>query len=38
MEKNNVEGISIIVNKWINEKDLKKALGYKNLAGKKTQY
>ena len=26
------------VKKWINEKDLEKALGCKNLAGNKTQY
>ena len=27
-----------MIKKWINEKHLEKALGYKNLVGNKTQY
>ena len=38
MEKNDVEAIKHNGKKWINEKHLKKALGYKNLPGNKTQY
>ena len=34
---NDIEAIKYNVKKWINEKDLKKALGYKHLAGSKTQ-
>ena len=36
--KNDVEAIKYKVKKWINEKDLEKALGCKNLAGDKSQY
>ena len=36
--KNDVEAIKYKGKKWINEKDLQKALGCKNLAGTKTQY
>ena len=35
--KNDVEAIKYKGKKWINEKDLEKALGCKNLAGNKTQ-
>ena len=38
MEKNDVEPIKHNGKKWINEKDLKKALVYKNSTGNKTQY
>ena len=38
MEKNSVEAINYDGQKWINEKHLEKALGYKNLASNKTQY
>ena len=38
MERNNIEAVKYNGKKWINEKDLEKALGYKNLAGNKTQY
>ena len=38
MEKNDVEAIKHNGKKWINEKDLEKALGYKNSTGNKTQY
>ena len=34
----NIEAIKHNGKKWINEKTWKKALGYKNLAGSKTQY
>ena len=36
--KNDVEAIKYKFKRWINEKDLEKALGRKNLAGTKTQY
>ena len=36
--KNDVEATKYNGKKWINEKDLEKALGCKNLAGNKTQY
>ena len=36
--KIDVEAIKYKGKKWINEKDLEKALGCKNLAGNKTQY
>ena len=36
--KNDVEAKKHNCKKWINEKALEKALGYKNLAGNKTQY
>ena len=36
--KNDVEAIKYKGKKWINEKDLEKALGCKNLAGNKTQH
>ena len=35
--KNDVEAIKYNGKKWINGKDLEKALGCKNLAGNKTQ-
>ena len=38
MEKNNIEAVKYNGKKWINEKDLEKGLGCKNLAGNKTQY
>ena len=38
MEKNDVEPIKHNGKKWINEKDLEKALVYKNLVSSKTQY
>ena len=37
-KKNDVEAIKHNSKKWINERHLEKALGYKNLAGNKTQY
>ena len=36
--KTDVEAIKHNDKKWINEKHLEKALGYKNLVGNKTQY
>ena len=36
--KNDVEAIKYKFKRWINEKDLEKALGRKNLAGTKIQY
>ena len=36
--KNDVEAIKHNGKKWRNEKDLEKALRYKNLASNKTQY
>ena len=38
MEKNWVEAIKYNDKKWINEKHLETALGYKNLVSNKTQY
>ena len=38
LTKNDVEAKKHNCKKWINEKALEKALGYKNLAGNKTQY
>ena len=38
LRKIDVEAIKYKGKKWINEKDLEKALGCKNLAGNKTQY
>ena len=35
---NGVEAIKYDGKKWINEKHLETALGYKNLVGNKTQY
>ena len=35
-QKNDVEAIKHNGKKWINEKDLEKALGYKNLASSKS--
>ena len=37
-KKNGVEAIRYNDKKWINEKHLEKALGYKNLVSNKTQY
>ena len=36
--KIDVEAIKYNGKKWINEKDLEKVLGYKNLVSNKTQY
>ena len=38
LRKIDVEAIKYKGKKWINEKDLEKAPGWKNLAGNKTQY
>ena len=37
-KKDNIEVVNYNGKKWINEKDLKKALDCKNFAGNKTQY
>ena len=37
-EKIGIEPIKYNDKKWINEKNLETALGYKNLVGNKTQY